>query len=61
MKKYEVRITQEIICYIVANNEIAAENQAWEQYNHSIPLEVEIRVKEVKQRKEKQNAKPRRK
>ncbi len=60
MKKYEVTVTQQITYYIVANNEIAAENQAWEQYNRSIP-EVEIRVKEIKQRKEKQNAKPRRK
>ncbi len=57
MKKYKVIVGQQIHYIITAKNEIAAENQAWEVYlNHPVS-EIAIQVKELKQRKEKQNAK----
>ncbi|MBU2060300.1 MAG: hypothetical protein KKH44_00420 [Bacteroidetes bacterium] len=61
MKKYEVIVGEQTSYDITANNEIAAENQAWELYLNHPASEIKIRVVEVKQRKENKNAKPRRK
>lgn len=61
MKRYKVIVGEQTSYDITANNEIAAENQAWELYlNHPVS-EIKIDVMEIKQRKENKNAKSRRK
>lgn len=48
MKKFKVKIGYEEVFYIEANNEVAAEEKAWDLFFHDKSHEPEAFIEEIK-------------